>query len=100
MIEIKADKQPIGNYEKMDPFTLHEMDLQEGDTLYSFTDGFADQFGGVGGKKLKSKALKELLLSLQNYTLKEQHTFIDKAYNDWKSGYEQIDDVCMIGVRI
>jgi serine phosphatase RsbU (regulator of sigma subunit) len=100
LIEIKADKQPIGNYEKMNPFTLHEMDLQEGDTLYSFTDGFADQFGGVGGKKLKSKALKELLLSLQNYTLNEQHTFIDKAYNDWKSGYEQIDDVCMIGVRI
>ncbi len=100
LIEIKADKQPIGNYEKMNPFTLHEMDLQEGDTLYSFTDGFADQFGGVGGKKLKSKALKELLLSLQNYTMKEQHTFIDKAYNDWKSGYEQIDDVCMIGVRI
>ena len=100
LIEIKADKQPIGNFEKMNPFTLHEMDLQEGDTLYSFTDGLADQFGGVGGKKLKSKALKELLLSLQNYTMKEQHTFIDKAYNDWKSGYEQIDDVCMIGVRI
>ena len=100
LIEIKADKQPIGNYEKMNPFTLNEMDLQEGDTLYSFTDGLADQFGGVGGKKLKSKSLKELLLSLQNYSMKEQHTFIDKAYNDWKSGYEQIDDVCMIGVRI
>ena len=84
----------------MNPFTLHEMDLQEGDSLYSFTDGFADQFGGAGGKKLKSKALKELLLSIQNLTMKEQHTFINNAYDVWKSGYEQIDDVCMIGVRI
>jgi serine phosphatase RsbU (regulator of sigma subunit) len=51
LIEIKADKQPIGNYEKMNPFTLHEMDLQSGDTIYSFSDGYADQFGGTFGKK-------------------------------------------------
>jgi serine phosphatase RsbU (regulator of sigma subunit) len=100
LIEIKADKQPIGSYEKMSPFTLHEMDLQEGDTLYSFSDGYADQFGGEHGKKLKYKALKELLLSIQQNTMDEQHAILIKAYQDWKRGYEQIDDVCMIGVRI
>ena len=84
MIEIKADKQPIGNYEKMTPFTLHEIDLQEGDALYSFTDGFADQFGGNFGKKLKSKPLKELLLSIQQHTMSEQLILVDKAYIDWK----------------
>jgi serine phosphatase RsbU (regulator of sigma subunit) len=100
LIEIKADKQPIGNYEKMTPFTLHEIDLQEGDALYSFTDGFADQFGGSFGKKLKSKSLKELLLSIQQHSMNEQLVLIDKAYKDWKREYEQIDDVCMIGVAI
>jgi serine phosphatase RsbU (regulator of sigma subunit) len=100
LIEIKADKQPIGNYEKMAPFTLHEIDLQEGDALYSFTDGFADQFGGNFGKKLKSKPLKELLLSIQQHSMSEQLILIDKAYKDWKREYEQIDDVCMIGVSI
>ena len=100
LIEIKADKQPIGNYEKMVPFTLHEIELQTGDALYSFTDGFADQFGGNFGKKLKSKPLKELLLSIQQYTMSEQLILVDKAYIDWKREYEQIDDVCMIGVAI
>ncbi len=100
LIEIKANKQPIGNYEKMTPFTLHELDLQEGDALYSFTDGFADQFGGSFGKKLKSKSLKELLLSIQKNTMSEQLIIIDKAYKDWKQEYEQVDDVCMIGVSI
>jgi serine phosphatase RsbU (regulator of sigma subunit) len=100
LIEIKADKQPIGNYEVMNPFTLHEMDLQKGDSLYSFSDGYADQFGGEHGKKLKSKPLKDLLLSIQDHNMEEQHTLLDKAYNDWKREYEQIDDVCMIGVRV
>ncbi len=100
LIEIKADKQPIGMYAKMNPFTLHELDLQEGDTLYSFTDGYADQFGGMFGKKLKNKPLKELLLSIQDKPMAEQYTIVAKAYEDWKHGYEQIDDVCMIGVRV
>lgn len=100
LIEIKADKQPIGNYEITNPFTLHEMELQKDDTLYSFSDGFADQFGGALGKKFKSKALKELLLSIQHKPMDEQHTILLKAYNNWKGEHEQIDDVCMIGVKV
>jgi serine phosphatase RsbU (regulator of sigma subunit) len=100
LIEIKADKQPIGNYEKMNPFTLHEMDLQSGDTIYSFSDGYADQFGGTFGKKMKYKPLKDLLLSIQDKEMSEQNTILYNAYNDWKRSFEQIDDVCMIGVRV
>ncbi|MBI3518132.1 MAG: tetratricopeptide repeat protein [Bacteroidetes bacterium] len=100
LIEIKADKQPIGNYEKMNPFTLHQMDLQSGDTIYSFSDGYADQFGGTFGKKLKYKPLKDLILSIQDKDMSEQHTILFNAYNDWKRNFEQIDDVCMIGVRV
>jgi len=100
LIEIKADKQPIGNYEKMNPFTLHQLDLQSGDTIYSFSDGYADQFGGSFGKKMKYKPLKDLILSIQGKDMSEQNTILYNAYNDWKRNFEQIDDVCMIGVRV
>ncbi len=100
LIEIKADKQPIGNYEKMNPFTLHQLDLQSGDTIYSFSDGYADQFGGSFGKKMKYKPLKDLILSIQDKDMSEQNTILYNAYNDWKRNFEQIDDVCMIGVRV
>ena len=100
LIEIKADKQPIGNYEKMNPFTLHQLDLQSGDTIYSFSDGYADQFGGSFGKKMKYKPLKDLILSIQDKDMSEQNTILYNAYNDWKRHFEQIDDVCMIGVRV
>jgi serine phosphatase RsbU (regulator of sigma subunit) len=100
LIEIKADKQPIGIYEKMNPFTLHQLDLQSGDTIYSFSDGYADQFGGSFGKKMKYKPLKDLILSIQDKDMSEQNTILYNAYNDWKRNFEQIDDVCMIGVRV
>jgi serine phosphatase RsbU (regulator of sigma subunit) len=100
LIEIKADKQPIGNYEKMNPFRLHQLDLQSGDTIYSFSDGYADQFGGSFGKKMKYKPLKDLILSIQDKDMTEQNTILYNAYNDWKRNFEQIDDVCMIGVRV
>ena len=100
LIEIKADRQPIGLYERMDPFTLHEMDVFKGDTVYSFSDGYADQFGGEFGEKFKYKPLKELLLSIQDKTMDEQHDILVKAFDDWKQEQEQVDDVCMIGVRI
>jgi len=100
LIEIKADKLPVGNHERMTPFTLHEMDVEKGDMLYSFSDGFADQFGGPFGKKFKTKPMKELLLSIQEQTVEEQQTILYNTYTDWKSNFEQIDDMCMIGVRV
>jgi len=100
LIEIKANRQPIGIYEKMDSFTLHEMDVYEGDTIYSFSDGYADQFGGESGEKFKYKSLKKLLLKIQDKTMAEQHKILLKTFDEWKGDHEQVDDVCIIGVRI
>jgi len=98
--EIKADKQAIGKTENPQLFTSHSIELKEGDSVYIFTDGYADQFGGERGKKLMYKPMKELLLSLQNKTLDEQKDALKVAFEKWKGDLEQVDDVCIIGVRI
>lgn len=100
VIEIKANKQPIGQFENQLPYTTHTVELFEGDTIYLFSDGYVDQFGGEKGKKFKSKAFKALLLSVQEKTLEEQKILIDEAFEAWKGKLEQIDDVCVIGVRV
>ena len=98
--EIKPNKQPIGKYLVSKPFTTHTIGLQKGDSIYIFSDGYADQFGGEKGKKFKLKSLKELILSVQNKNLTEQKHIIEKVFEDWKGSLDQIDDVCIIGVRI
>jgi serine phosphatase RsbU (regulator of sigma subunit) len=101
--EIKADKQPIGLSHKYTPFTQHELNLQKGDALYLFTDGYADQFGGtekVGGKKFMYKRLKELILSIKEYPIEQQEQILMNKFNAWKGEFEQLDDVCIMGVRI
>jgi serine phosphatase RsbU (regulator of sigma subunit)/Tfp pilus assembly protein PilF len=99
-IEIKGDKQPVGNYADPKPFATHSVKLTEGDTIYIFTDGYADQFGGPKGKKFMYKPFKELLLSIQNKTMDEQKIVLEHHFEEWRGGHEQIDDVCIIGVRI
>jgi serine phosphatase RsbU (regulator of sigma subunit) len=98
--EYKADKQPIGKYAEPKPFTTHAIQLQQGDTVYIFTDGYQDQFGGEKGKKFKAANFKQLLLSIQHETMERQRVIIDEAFEKWKAGFEQIDDVCVIGVRL
>jgi serine phosphatase RsbU (regulator of sigma subunit) len=100
LIETKANKQPIGQFDNLEPYTTHTFDLFKGDSLYIFSDGYVDQFGGDKGKKFKSKAFRELLLSIQRKTMEEQKQIIDHAFETWKGDLEQIDDVCIIGVRI
>ncbi|MCB9173384.1 MAG: SpoIIE family protein phosphatase [Flavobacteriales bacterium] len=100
LIEIKGDRQPIGNYFKKKPFTSHQLQLQKNDTIYLFTDGFADQFGGSKGKKFMYKPFKELLLTISRYPMQEQSVFLNKHFTEWKGNYEQVDDVCVIGVKI
>jgi tetratricopeptide (TPR) repeat protein len=96
----KADKQPIGKYEPILPFTTHSIELEKGDTIYIFSDGYADQFGGPKGKKLKAKAFQALLLSIQNETMEMQHQLIDDAFEEWRGNEEQIDDVVVMGIRV
>jgi very-short-patch-repair endonuclease/serine phosphatase RsbU (regulator of sigma subunit) len=100
VLETKPDKQPIGKYVDPKPFTTHTMDLQKGETIYIFTDGFQDQFGGDKGKKFKAASLKQLLLSIQHETMDRQRELLIEAFENWREGYEQIDDVCTIGVRV
>jgi ABC-type amino acid transport substrate-binding protein/serine phosphatase RsbU (regulator of sigma subunit) len=100
LIEVRADRQPVAKYDYYKPFTNHEIDLLDGDTVYLSSDGYADQFGGEKGKKMKSKNFKKLLLSIQDQTMLKQHDTLQKQFFDWKSDYEQIDDVCVFGVKI
>ena len=99
ILETKANKQPIGKFDKQLPYITHTFELKKGDSIYIFSDGYVDQFGGEKGKKFKSKAFKSLLLSIQNKTMEEQRILIDKAFETWRGNLEQIDDVCVIGVR-
>lgn len=98
--EIKAHKQAIGLVESPIPFPTHQIKMNKGDTFYIFTDGFADQFGGEKGKKFKAPNFRRLLLNMQEKSLQKQHDLIDHTFESWKGDLEQIDDVCIIGIRV
>jgi len=100
LFRLKADKQPIGVYWEETDFSDHVIKLQEQDSLYIFSDGYTDQYGGKNRKKLKSRRLKKLLLSVQEAPMETQKRLIVDAFEKWQGGNEQIDDVCAIGVRI
>ncbi len=100
IIQLKGDRQPIGRHRNELPFTTHSFDLQKDDLIYIFTDGFVDQFGGERGKKFKSGGLQTLLLNYSDKSIGEQRMHIDKAFEDWKGDLEQVDDVCIIGLRV
>jgi phosphoserine phosphatase RsbU/P len=101
LLEFKADKMPVGRHDKQDTlFTRHSEKLQKEDLIYIFTDGFADQFGGEKGKKFKYASLKELLLSIADKPMEEQKTILSKTFENWRGSLEQVDDVCIVGVRV
>ena len=100
LIETRADKQPIGKFDDPQPYLTHCFDLQEGDSLYVFTDGYVDQFGGENEKKFMKSAFRDLLLSMCNEPMSEQKRIIDETFEKWKGSLDQVDDVCVIGVKI
>ncbi|PBQ31758.1 hypothetical protein CNR22_08235 [Sphingobacteriaceae bacterium] len=101
LIEIKANKFPIGNSKsgENNKFTNHEITLQKGDTIYIFSDGYSDQFGGPAGKKFKSSNLKQLLLNSQDLSMQEQRTLLNNSIEEWRGQHEQVDDILVIGTR-
>ena len=100
-IAYKPDKRPVGYYRGEGlPFTNHSIVCKPGDTFYIFTDGYADQFGGSEGKKLKYKPFKEILLSIQDKSMEEQEQILSKRFDEWKGSLDQVDDVLIIGIRI
>ena len=101
LIELTADKMPIGIYLGIDkPFTNKEMLLEQGDTFYMFSDGYADQFGGAKGKKFTKKRYKELLLSMQHEPMSNQKNILENTMDTWLGELQQIDDVLVMGIRI
>lgn len=99
VIELKADRRPIGKHDKTGQFTTHTRLLQKNDNIYIFTDGFADQFGGAKGKKFKYKGLQNLLLSIHQLDAKSQKEKLHAAFEEWRGSLEQVDDVLVIGVK-
>ena len=108
LIEHKSDKMPVGYSDDLKDFSLKKIALQKNDLIYISSDGYVDQFGGPNNKKFMKKKLKELLLSINQKPMSEQKEILNKTINDWmayinpenKKPYEQIDDLCMIGLRI
>ncbi len=100
LVEFKANKQPIGLYVGMKDFTQEKIELYKGDRLYIFTDGFADQFGGKRNKKFKYKPFKKFLIQLHSEPFENHKEIISDAFEKWKGDLEQVDDICIIGVKV
>ncbi len=97
----KADKMPVGIHECLDPFQCTTIDIQKGDCIYTFSDGFQDQFNAETGKKFMSKRLRELLLEIHQQPMAEQKKMLNVVYEEWRGPAEnQTDDVVIMGVRI
>jgi serine phosphatase RsbU (regulator of sigma subunit) len=99
LTKLEPDNQPIGNYVNHQPFRSNTLNLKEGDLVYLFSDGYVDQFGGPDEKKLNYKRFFELLLEHHTRSIAEQKLNFERAFDDWKGKLDQIDDVCLIGIR-
>ncbi len=100
LYEIKGDKQPIGVHWEETPFTSHTLHLLESDSIYMFSDGFVDQYGGEHRKRFKTINFKKLLLSIQREPMTRQGEIIGETFESWKGDHEQLDDVSVFGARL
>lgn len=100
MVELKADRRPVGKHIDESKFQTQEINCLPGDWVYLFTDGFPDQFGGDSGKKYKSSQFKNFLLSISSKRGEEQEAILQKELLHWSGDLEQVDDICVLGVRI
>ncbi len=100
MTVLKCDKMPVGSGERKENFTLHSIPYKSGDSLYIFTDGYADQFGGPKGKKFKYKQLEDLLIQCSKIETHKQKQLLNNKLDEWKGNLEQVDDICLVGIKI
>jgi serine phosphatase RsbU (regulator of sigma subunit) len=101
LIEIKADRQPIAIFMREKEFSSYNIQLQKGDCLYTFSDGYADQFGGKKGQKFKLKNFKQILLDIYDLPMKEQKQILKSTLENWMgNAHEQLDDILVLGVRV
>ncbi len=97
----KGDKFAIGSFNPYTKsFATHKIPLLSGDIVYVFSDGYADQFGGLKGKKYMYKQFRETLLSIKDLPMEKQRLALDNKIEKWKGSYEQVDDILIIGVQI
>ncbi len=96
--ELKGDNMPIGVHIKQQPFNSHTVKINNGDSIYMFSDGFADQFGGPLGKKFKYKQLKELLIKINHLPMPEQKILLENTIIEWRGENPQIDDIMLAGI--
>jgi len=99
LTQIRGDKMPVAIHDIIEPFTLHKIQLKKGDAFYTFSDGFADQFGGPHRKKFLAKNFRKLLLSIQDLSMIEQGNRLDEVFTNYRKEVEQVDDVVVIGVK-
>lgn len=99
-LELKGQKQPIGKYQLYENFNTQEIDVMKGDVIYLFSDGYADQFGGDKGKKFKHSNLQKLLMEIGGLELNQQKEKLQTIFEQWKGELEQLDDVCLIGIKV
>ncbi len=100
IMQLAADRMPVGMGERKEDFSLHTIDLKPEDTLYLYTDGFADQFGGTKGKKFMYKQLNQLLADISTETIEEQQIILRDSFEKWRGDLEQVDDVLVIGIKM
>jgi serine phosphatase RsbU (regulator of sigma subunit) len=101
MVELKADKMPIGIHIRADiPFTRHTADIRKKDMIYTFSDGYPDQFGGPHQKKFMVKNFKEVLSKVHTRSMKEQKDVLVGTLHEWMAEADQVDDILVIGIRV
>lgn len=100
LIELLAEKKSIGDNLNIEPFINKSFQLRKGDMIYIFSDGYADQFGGVNGKKFTKRQFKNLLVSISSMSMDSQKSGLQETIKQWMNGHEQTDDICVIGVKI
>ena len=96
--EIRGDRMPIGIYEKMEPFTKHEIHIENGDIFYLASDGYEDQFGGPHGKKFKAAKFRQMLLEIHQLPMNTQKELLEKHFEEWKGELRQVDDIVVAGI--
>ena len=100
LLPTRGNRMPVAIHVRMDEFTKHEIPIETGDSLYMFSDGYADQFGGPDGKKFKSKKFKQLLVDIQDEDMITQKEILTKTITEWRGEIEQIDDIVVLGFKV
>lgn len=100
LTEIKGDRQPISSFVKEKNFTNHSISIAKKDKFYMFTDGFADQLGGLQNKKYMSSKFKKIIQKISNLDMLEQQQLLENEFETWKGSQNQIDDILVVGFEI